>query len=71
MGDQTGDIMERYYLMEELFLPETSPERVREICAQCGIAYLLYHPASPGTNTHLQEFEAVYVSPALTIYKVN
>ena len=71
MGDQTGDIVERYNLMEELFREDTTPERVREICTQCGITYLLYHPASPGTDTHLQGFEAVYASPELTIYRVN
>lgn len=71
MGDQTGDIVERYYRMEELFREDTTPERVREICTQCGITYLLYHPASPGTDAHLQGFEAVYTSPELTVYRVN
>ncbi|MBQ8611715.1 MAG: hypothetical protein IJ412_08415 [Oscillospiraceae bacterium] len=71
MGDQTGDVMERYRLMEELFHPDTTPQRAHDICIQHGITHVLYHSSSPGSNISLQEMEPVFLSEELIIYRVS
>ncbi len=71
MGDQTGDIIQRYERMEELFRPDTTPQRVQDICTQYGITYVLYHTGSPGSNIPLQEMQPVFVSEDLIIYRVQ
>lgn len=71
MGDQTGDIMQRYGQMEELFHPDTTPQRAYDICARYGITHVLYHPASPGSNASLRELPQVFLSDELIIYRVR
>ena len=70
MGDQTGDVTERYQLMEELFHPDTTPQRAHDICTQCGITHVLYHTASPGSNASLQELQPAFITEELIIYRV-
>ena len=71
MGARAGDVMTRYAQMEELFSPDTSPERVRALCAECHITWLLYCPGEPGSDVQFAALEKVYTSDSLVIYHVS
>ena len=57
--------------MNELFSPDTSEARLRQLCAECGVEYLLYCPEQPGSETQLACFERVYQNESCTIYRVQ
>lgn len=71
MGGRAGDVMARYEQMNELFSPDTSEARLRQLCAECGVEYLLYCPEQPGSEAQLACFERVYQNESCTIYRVQ
>lgn len=71
MGERAGDVMTRYDQMNELFSADTSEDRLRQLCAETGIQYLLYCPQAPGDDSQLACFEIVYQNADCIIYRVN
>lgn len=71
MGERAGDVMARYEQMTELFSPDTTPQRLQQLCAECGITYILYHTQAPGSQSQLACFELVYQNADCSIYRVQ
>lgn len=71
MGKNAGDVMTRYDQMCRIFSPETDEAELRQLCSDTGIDYLLYHKASPGSDTQLACLEKVYDAETISIYKVS
>ena len=55
-----------------MIVPEQySHDAERQLCAECGVEYLLYCPEQPGSETQLACFERVYQNESCTIYRVQ
>lgn len=71
MGERAGDVMTRYDQMTELFRPDTDEARLRQLCAACGIDYILYTPQASGSESQLACFELVYQNADCSVYRVD
>lgn len=71
MGERAGDVMTRYEQMNELFSPQTGERRLRQLCGQCGVTWLVYCPQAPGSEAQLACFEKVFQNGDCSIYRVD
>lgn len=71
MGERAGDVMTRYEQMNELFSPQTGERRLRQLCGQCGVTWLVYCAQAPGSETQLACFEKVFQNEDCSIYRVD
>lgn len=68
MGVDGAIVNRRLEVNEALFSPETSPEKVVQLCHENNISYLIFSPQFDGGETQMSLMEEVYTSPTVRIY---
>ncbi len=68
MGDQGGEVYNKYYKMCDLFNPTKSQNDIEKICKECNISYIIFNPLSPGSDINLQFMDVVFQQNNIKIY---
>lgn len=68
MGDQGGEVYNKYYKMCDLFDQTKSPSDIEKICNECNISYIIFNSLSPGSDINLQSMDIVFQEDNIKIY---
>lgn len=71
MGVSENIVQNRIAVNNALFSAGSTPQEIKQLCAENGIDYLIFSPQFDGDEQQLESFPCVYNSAMVRIYQVN